>query len=64
MLNYFIEKKHHQNDLNSQPLTFYIELCTKSIGVGLDLALQKDSLFGDPRFIFFFFRKGIFYPMK
>ena len=35
------KKAHHQNDRNGQPLTFYIELCMKSIGVGLDLALQK-----------------------
>ena len=54
MLNYFIEKEHHQNDRNGQPLTFYIELCTKYIGVGLDLALQKYILFGDPRLLFFF----------
>ena len=30
----------------------------KSMGVGLDLALQKDNSFVDPRFLFFFL-KGI-----
>ena len=50
MLNYFIENGHHQNDRNDQPLTFYIELCMKYMGVGLDLALQKENWFGDPRF--------------
>ena len=39
MLNYFIEKVHHQNERNGQPLTFYIELCMKLMRVGLDLAL-------------------------
>ena len=43
MLNYFIENWHPQNDRNGQPLTFYIELCVKFMGVGLDLALQKDN---------------------
>ena len=43
MLNYFIEKGHHQNDRNGQPLTFNIELCMKTMGVGLDLALQTDN---------------------
>ena len=52
MLNYFIENAHHQNDRNDQPLTFYIELCMKYMGVGLDLALQKENWFGDPRFFF------------
>ena len=42
-LNYFIEKGHQQNDRNGQPLIFYIELCMKSMGVGLDLGLQKDN---------------------
>ena len=56
MLNYFIEKEHHQNDENGQPLTFYIELCMKSMGVGLDIALQKDNLFADPRFHYFFLK--------
>ena len=41
MLNYFIEKVHHQNDRNGQPLTLYIELCMKSMEVGLGLAFQK-----------------------
>ena len=30
----------------------------KPIGVGLNLALLKENLFGDPRFLFFFL-KGI-----
>ena len=54
MLNYFIQKEHHQNDRNGQPLTLYVELYTKYMEVGLDLAMQKDSLFGDPRFIMLF----------
>ena len=60
MLNYFIEKGHHQNDRYGQPLTFHIELCMKFMGVGLDLALQKVDLFDDPRFLFFFFSKRYF----
>ena len=54
MLNYLKEYGHHQNDRNGQLLTFYIELCIKRMGVGLDLALQKDNYFGDPSFLFFF----------
>ena len=34
MMNYFIQKGHYQNDRNGQSLTFYIELCMKSMGVG------------------------------
>ena len=58
MMNYFIEKLHHQNDRNGQPLTFYIGLYMKYMGVGLDLAFKKDDWFGDPKFLFFFL-KGI-----
>ena len=34
MLNYFIEKGHRQTDQKCHPLTFYIELCMKSMGLG------------------------------
>ena len=32
-------KRHHQNDRNGHPRTFYIELRMKPMGVGLNLAL-------------------------
>ena len=57
MLNYFIEKGHHQNDQNGQPLIFYKEVCFKPIGEGSDLALQKDNKFGDPRFFIRFSKR-------
>ena len=38
---------------NKSPLTFYIELSSKSLGVGLNLALQKGNLYGDPHLFFF-----------
>ena len=31
-------------------LTFYIELSSKPVGVGLNLALLKDNEYGDPDF--------------
>ena len=36
-------KWHHQNDRNGNSGTFYIELCMKPIGVGLNLALIKEN---------------------
>ena len=60
MLNYFIEKGHHQDDQNGQPLIFFKEVCFKPIGEWSDLALQKDNKFGDPRFLFVFLKGIIF----
>ena len=36
---HILVKWHHQNDRNGHPRTFYIELRTKPMGVGLNLAL-------------------------
>ena len=36
-------------DTKNYSLTFYIELSSKSVGVGLSLALLKDK-YGDPHF--------------
>ena len=44
----YLKKKHN--------FTIYIELCTKSVGVGVNLALLKDNKHGDPHFLFFFLR--------
>ena len=38
-------------------LRFYIELSLKYVVVGLNLAILKDNLYGNPPF-FFFFLKG------
>ena len=55
MLNcYKLVKWHYHNDRNGNFETFYIELCMKPMGVGLNLALLKENKFGDPRFLFFF----------
>ena len=35
-------------------LTFYIELCSKFAGEGLNLPILERKLFGDPRFFSFF----------
>ena len=59
MLDCFkLVKWHHQNDQNGNSRNFYVELCMKPMGVGLNLALLKENLFGDPRFLFIFL-KGI-----
>ena len=34
---------NYRNDKYIHSLTFYIELCTKYVGVGVNLALQKDN---------------------
>ena len=55
MLNYFILVIwNYTNDKTIHSFTFYIELCTKSVG----MALLKDNSRGDPQFVFFF-SKGI-----
>ena len=41
------------NKLHS--LTFYIELSSNFVGVGLNLALLRDYKYDDPRFFFIFF---------
>ena len=42
MLNYFtLVIWNYKNDKNHS-FTFYIELCTKSVGVGLNFALLKE----------------------
>ena len=61
---YFNAELLHRKDVSSKwskgsTLTFYIELCMKFMGVGLDLALQKENKFGDPRFLFFFLKGNI-----
>ena len=58
MLNYFIEKGHHQNDRSGQLLTFNIELhvCMNPMGMGLELAKIIISVTTD---FYSFFLKGI-----
>ena len=56
MQNYFIQVIwNYINDNKIHSLSFYIELCSKFNGGVVKLALLKDNLFGDPRFVFFFF---------
>ena len=44
MLNYFLQViGHYINDKKVHPLTFYIELSSKSVGVGLNVSLLKDN---------------------
>ena len=44
MLNCFkLVKCHHQNDRNRNTRTFYIELCMKSVELGLNLAFLKEN---------------------
>ena len=52
-LLHYLVKWHHQNDRNGHSGTFYIELRMKHMGVGFNLALLKESLFIDSRFLFF-----------
>ena len=53
MLNYFIENRPKLSTFN-----LLYRIMHEIYGLGLDLALQKDNLFGDPIFSFFFL-KGI-----
>ena len=57
MPSYFIEKGHHQNDQNGQPLIFYIELCMEPLGVWLNLARRK--IISPVTLDFYSFFKGI-----
>ena len=49
-------KWHHQNDQIGHSSTCYIELCIKHMEVGSIVALLKENLLGDPRFLFFFLK--------
>ena len=55
----YTSKMASSNERNGHSRTFYIELRMKPMGVGLNLALQKENWFGDPRFLFFFLKGSI-----
>ena len=39
-------------------MTFYIELSSKSVGMGVNFALLKDNMSGDPIFFLLFYSKN------
>ena len=58
MQNYLIQVIwNYINDNKLHLLTFYIELSSNFVGVGLDLTPLKDYKYDDPRFILSFFLK-------